>query len=233
MPSQWTTVNVDGDQIWAYMSLPETPGPHPGIALIHHGYLDDWVQEIARRVSEAGYAVAVPHLHQRVDPNVNDLMARVKELRDPNIINDVNATIEHLRRHPSVRGDRIGIMGFCLGGRITYMMSAVNPSLKAAGAFYPGNTMVAWGDGPSPFDRTANIGCPLIGFFGEDDPNPTPDDMRKLDAELTRHGKAHEFHSYPGAGHSFLWNDSESYRAQPERDSWEKLLAWFQKYLRD
>ena len=215
------------------MSLPETPGPHPGIALIHHGYLDECVQEIAQRVSGAGYAVVAPHLHQRVDPNVNELIARVKELRDPNIISDVNATIEHLRRHPSVRGDRIGIMGFCLGGRITYMMSGVNPHLKAAGAFYPGNTMVAWGDGPSPFDRTANIGCPLIGFFGEDDPNPTPDDVKKLDAELTRHGKAHEFHSYPGAGHSFQWNGTEAYRAQPAKDSWEKLLAWFQKYLRD
>ena len=233
MPSQWTTVSGDGGETWAYLSLPDTPGPHPGIVLIHHGYLDDWVQEIVRRVSGAGYAVAAPHLHQRVDADIDDLMARVKALRDPNIISDVNATIEHLRRHPSVIGDRIGITGFCLGGRITYMMSAVNPHLKAAGAFYPGNTMAAWGDGPSPFDRTANIGCPLIGFFGEDDPNPTPDDMRKLDAELTRHGKAHEFHSYPGAGHSFQWNGTEAYRAQPAGDSWEKLLAWFQKYLRD
>ena len=233
MAAQWTTVHVDGQQMWAYTSIPDSPGPHPGVTLIHHGYLDDWVQDMVRRVSEAGYAVVAPDLHHRVDPDVNEVMGRVRELRDDNIIKDVNAAIELLRRHPSVRGDRIGIMGFCLGGRITYMMAAINPSLKAAGAFYPGNTMVALGDGRSPFDRTADIGCPLIAFFGEDDPNPTPDDVRKLDAELTRHGKLHEFHSYAGAGHSLQWNGTEAYRAEAAKDSWGKLLAWFQKHLTD
>ena len=232
MASQWTTVHVDGQQMFAHLSLPDSPGPHPGVVVIHHGYLDDWVQDIARRVSEAGYAVIAPHLHHRVDPDVNDIMGRVRELRDKNIIQDVNAAIELLRRHPSVRGDRIGIMGFCLGGRITYMMSATNPALKAAAAFYPGNTMAPWGDGPSPFDRTHNIACPIIGFFGDDDPNPTPEDAAKLDAELTRHGKVHEFHAYAGAGHSFQWNGTETSRPEASRDSWEKLLSWFQRYLK-
>ena len=232
MASQWTTVHVDGKQMFAHLSLPDSPGPHPGVVVVHHGYLDDWVQDIARRVSEAGYAVIAPHLHHRVDPDVNDTMGRVRELRDNNIIQDVNAAIELLRHHPSIRGDRIGIMGFCLGGRITYMMAAMNPALKAAAAFYPGNTMVPWGDGPSPFDRTGDINCPVMAFFGDDDPNPTPDDAGKLDAELTRHGKVHEFHAYAGAGHSFQWNGSESYRAEAAKDSWEKLLGWFQRHLK-
>ena len=231
MAHQWITVHVDGQQMWAFTSLPDTPGPHPGVALIHHGYLDDWVQDMVQRVSEAGYAVVAPDLHHRVDPNVNEVMGRVRELRDYNIIKDVNATIELFRSHPAVLGDRIGIMGFCLGGRIAYIMAAVNSSLKAAAAFYPGNIMVARDDGPSPFDRTANIGCPVIGFFGQDDPNPNPDHMNKLDAELTRHGKVHEFHTYAGAGHSFQWNGNENYRAEASKDSWERLLAWFQKHL--
>ena len=233
MASQWTTVHVDGQQMFAYLSLPDSPGPHPGVVVIHHGYLDDWVQDMARRVSAAGYAAIAPHLHHRVDPDVNEVMGWVGELRDNNVIKDVTATIELLRRHPSVRGDRIGIMGFCLGGRITYMMAGSNPFLKAAGAFYPGNTTATWGDGPAPFDRTANIGCPVIGFFGEDDTNPTPDDVKKLDAELTRHGKVHEFHSYAGAGHSFQWNGTDAYRADAARDSWEKLMEWYQRYLKD
>ena len=233
MASQWTTVHVDGQQMFAYMSLPDSPGPHPGVVVIHHGYLDDWVQDMTRRVSAAGYVAIAPHLHHRVDPDVNEVMGWVGELRDNNVIKDVSATIELLRRHPTVRGDRIGITGFCLGGRITYMMAASNPALKAAGAFYPGNTMVSWGDGPTPFDRTADIGCPVMGLFGEDDPNPTPDDVKKLDAELTRHGKVHEFHSYPGAGHSFQWNGTDAYRADTARDSWDKLMGWFQKYLED
>ena len=233
MASQWTTVNVDGQEMWAYMSLPESPGPHPAVVVMHHGYLDEWVQDMTRRLSSAGYVAIAPHLHHRVDPNVTELLGWVGELRDENVIKDANAVIEHLRRHPSVRGDKVGITGFCLGGRLTYLVAASNPLLGAAGVFYPGRTMVPWGDGPTPFDRTSTIGCPVIGFFGEDDANPTPDDMRKLDAELTRHGKVHEFHSYSGAGHSFQWNGTENYRAEASKDSWEKLLAWFQKYLRD
>ena len=233
MPSQWATVHVDGHQMWAYTSIPDSPGPHPGVAVCHHGYLDEWVQDIARRVSQAGYAVVCPDLHHRVDPEVNDMGTKVRELRDENAIRDVSAAIELLRRHPQVRGDRMGIMGFCLGGRTSYLLATANPALKAAAAFYPGNTMVAWGDGPSPFDRTSGIGCPLLGFFGEDDANPTPDDMRKLDAELTRLGKAHEFHSYPGAGHSFQWNGTDDYRPEAATDSWDKLMAWFQRHLRD
>ena len=142
MASQWTTVHVDGQQMFAYLSLPETSGPHPGVVVIHHGYLDDWVQDIARRVSAAGYAVIAPYLNHRLDPDVTDMMGWVGALKDNNVIKDVSAAIELLRRHPSVRGDRIGIMGFCLGGRITYMMAASDPALKAAGAFYPGNTML-------------------------------------------------------------------------------------------
>ena len=234
MASQWTTVHVEGTQMWTYTSIPDAPGPHPGVALIHHGYLDEWVQGIAHRLSSAGYAVIAADLHHRVDPDVNDVMGKVQKLDDDNIIKDVNAAIALLRRHPGVRGDRIGIMGFCLGGRITYMMAASNPHLKAAAAFYPGNTMVSWGGGStSPFDRTASIGCPLIGFFGEDDANPTPDDMKKLDAELTRHGKDHEFHSYPGAAHSFQWNGTDAYRGGAAGDSWDKLMGWFQRHLRD
>ena len=176
-----------------------------------------------------------PHLFHREDPGaVNEPpLNRIGRLRDENIIKDVNATIELLRRHPSVRGDRIGITGFCMGGRVTYLMAAANPLIKAAGVFYGGNILAPWGNGPTPFDRTRNINCPVIGFFGQDDANPTPADVQKIDAELTRHGKVHQFYPYPDTGHSFQWNGNPAYRANAARDSWEKLMDWFQKYLRN
>ena len=235
MGAQWTTVHVDGQQMWSYLSLPDGPGPNPGVVVIQHGSgVDDWVQDMTRRLSQAGYAAIAPDLFHREDPNVTDTPTRFGHLRDDDIIKDVNAAIELLRRHPDVLGDRIGITGFCMGGRVSYLMAGSNPALKAAGPFYPGNTTASWGgDGPTPFDRTPNISCPVIGFFGEDDSNPSPDDMKKLDAETTKHGKPHEFHSYAGAGHSFQWNGTQSYRAEAAADSWEKLLAWFQKYLRE
>ena len=108
-----------------------------------------------------------------------------------------------LKSHKSVDPRKIGIVGFCMGGRAVYLMSAVNADIKAGVMYYGGDPFHAWGDGPSPFDRTAQIHCPIMGHFGEDDKNPSPADMRKLDTEMTRLGKPHEFHSYPNAAHAF------------------------------
>ena len=234
MASQWTAVHVERQQMWAYLSLPDGPGPHPGVVVIQHGSgVDDWVQDMTKRLSSAGYVAMAPSLYHREDPSTDDPSGRFGRLRDDNIIKDVNAAIDHLRKHPAVRGDRIGITGFCLGGRVTYLMAASSPFLGVAGVFYGGNIMAPWGIGSTPFDRTGLVNCPIIGFFGEDDPNPSPDDVKKLDQELSRHEVVHEFHSYAGAGHSFQWNGTDSYRAEASADSWQKLLDWFQKYLQD
>jgi carboxymethylenebutenolidase len=93
--------------------------------------------------------------------------------------------------------------------------------------------MKAWGDGPTPYELTRHIACPMIGFFGREDTNPSPDDVTKLDAELTAHGKAHEFHSYEGAGHAFLnFLNAERHRPKPAADAWEKMLGFLDKHLR-
>lgn len=237
MASQWLTIPVDGEPMWAYLSLPDSPGPNPAVVVAQHGAgagVDDWIQDMTRRLAAAGYVAIAPHLFHREDPSaVSDPpSSRVSRLRDEQIIQDVNVTIELLRRHPAVRGDRIGITGFCMGGRVAYLMAAANPLIKAAGVFYGGNILVPWGHAPTPFDRTSSITCPVIGFFGADDPNPTPADVEKIAAELTRHGKVHRFYSYPDTGHSFQWNGTSAYRAHASRDSWDKLLDWFQQYLR-
>jgi carboxymethylenebutenolidase len=190
------------------------------------------MEEMTQRVASAGYAAVAPDLYHRDGPDCkDDGPTRRARLLDVNVIKDVNATVEFLRGHRSVDAERLGIIGFCMGGRVSYLMAAANPYLKAAVAYYGGNIMVPWGDGPAPFDRTAEIHCPLLGLFGEDDANPSPADMRKLDAELTKHGKVHEFHSYPGAGHAFMNRRGERYRADADRDSWPKTLAFFAKYL--
>jgi carboxymethylenebutenolidase len=202
------------------------------VVIQHRTGVDEFIQEMVRRFVAEGYVSIAPELyHREASSDSNDPAARSQRLRDVTIIQDVNTAIEYLKKHQAIRGQRIGIVGFCQGGRVSYLMASINQDLKAAVDFYGGNAMRALGDGPSPFERSKEIVCPFLGLFGLDDQNPSPDDVKKFDAELTRWGKAHEFHSYEGAGHAFMDFSSASYREGPARDGWTKTLAWFSKHL--
>jgi carboxymethylenebutenolidase len=226
-------VNVDGQEMRVSVSVPAGKGPFSAIVVIQHqGGVDEFIEEMAERVASAGYVGAAPDLYHRDGPDCrDDGPTRRARLRDVTVIKDVNATVAFLKGHQAVDADRLGIVGFCMGGRVAYLMAAVQPAFKVAADYYGGNIMIPWDDGLAPFERTAAIHCPLIGFFGEEDGNPSPADMRKLDAELSRHGKAHEFHSYPGANHAFMNRRGNRYHAQADQDSWPKALAFFEKHL--
>ena len=177
--------------------------------------------------------MVAPDLYHSEEPgNSDDPLTRMGRLRDVTIVADVNAAIEHIKGLPEARVDRVGITGYCMGGRVTYLMAAKNADLKAAVVCWGGNIMVPWGEGPAPFDLSKNIDCPILGLFGEEDPNPNPADVAKLDAELSKLGKVHEFHSYPGAGHAFMNEARPSYRPEAAADAWKKCVAWFDKHLR-
>ncbi len=247
MKSRWDTVQVDGNPMRVYSAVPDAPGPHPGVVVIQHASgVDVFTQTMVDRLTHEGYAAAAPDLYHRQDDNIlkevanlppEQRMAKIRtkmeRFRDPEITADVTAAAEYLRGHVDAKAGPIGITGFCMGGRVTYLAAATVPGLAAAAVFYGGTMLKPWGDGPSPFDLTANIACPLIGFFGGDDTNPSPDDVQKISAELDKHGKSHTFHSYPGAGHAFQnFENPTSYRKEASQDSWEKLLAFFQEHLK-
>jgi carboxymethylenebutenolidase len=118
-----------------------------------------------------------------------------------------------------------------MGGRVAYLMAAASDAFSVSIVFWGGNIMVPWGSGPAPFDITADISCPVLGLFGEDDSNPNPADVAKIDAEMRRLGKAHEFHSYPGAGHAFMNESRPSYRAEVSADAWKRAVDFFNKHL--
>lgn len=233
MTSRWDEVRVGDERMRCYVSVPAGGGPHPAVVVIQHaGGVDEFVRGVSDRFAAEGYFSIAPELYHRDDPNTSDdPLTRMGRLRDRNIVADVNAAIEHLKTLPETRDD-IGITGFCMGGRVAYLMAATNPALKASVVFYGGNTMVSWGQATPPFELTAQIVCPVMGLFGEDDANPNPADVAKIDAELTKHGKVHEFHSYPGAGHAFMNEGRPSYREDAAADAWKECLRWFGTYLR-
>jgi carboxymethylenebutenolidase len=215
------------------IGIPSGAGPVPAVIVAQHGPgVDRFIDDRVSQLGERGYVAAAPELYHRQPPD-GDMMTRIGRLRDAEIIADVNATIEHMRRLDGVRVGSIGIIGFCMGGRVVYLMAGSNPVFKAAGVFYGGNIMKPWGDGPAPFDLTKNIRAPMIGFFGLEDANPSPADVDKIDAELKRFGVPHEFHRYEGAGHAFLnFTNAATYREKPAADAWDKVLRFLDAQLK-
>jgi carboxymethylenebutenolidase len=234
MPVRWDTVTVGGQPMRVYIGVPEGEPRRAGILVAQHGPgVDGFIQDVVNRLFRRGYVAAAPELYHRQPADVKDNMARIGMLKDDEIIADMNATAAHLKslREPAV--GPVGIVGFCMGGRVSYLMAAANNEIKACTVFYGGNILKPWGGPPTPLERTGSIACPVIGFFGVEDTNPSPEDVKKIDAELTRLGKPHEFHSYNGAGHAFQnFLDAARYRERPARGSWSEMLAFFAQHLK-
>jgi len=235
MDTRWDTLTVDDSEMRCFVAIPDAV-PAPAVVVAQHaGGVDGFIREMTRRFAGEGFVAIAPELYHRdtsASPqSMDDAMTMMGRLRDPNIVADCTAAIAHLKTLPQVRADRIGVTGFCMGGRVAYLMATRAPELKASVVFWGGSIMRAWGDGPTPFDETDKINCPMLGIFGEDDGNPNPADVAKIDGELTRLGKAHEFHSYPGAGHAFMNEGRPSYREEASRDAWAKAIAFVEEHL--
>ncbi|HSK30500.1 MAG TPA: dienelactone hydrolase family protein [Candidatus Limnocylindria bacterium] len=232
MALTWQTTKVGDSDMRLYVSSPGTGVRAPAVIVIPgQTGVDDFLQ-FSDMVARQGYVAVAPDLYHRDPADCRDEPpTRRSRLRDSSVIQDINAAIGFIKSQQSVAAGRIGIVGFCMGGRIVYLMSAVNPDIKAGVMYYGSDPFSAWGDGPAPFARTKDIHCPIMGHFGEDDMNPSPADMRKLDAELTRHGKIHEFHSYTGAEHAFANIGSAKYREHAAKASWPRTFDFFARHL--
>ena len=240
MPASWVDINVDGSSMEGYLTQPEGDGSHPAIVVIQEIWgVNSHIQSVADRLPGAGYVGLAPAMFHRQGRMITGLheefpsaIAWMQQCTDAGIVTDVRGAVDYLKAQSFVQSDKIGIVGFCFGGRVSYLAAASISDLSASVVFYGGNIMGSLGDGASPFDQSANISCPILGLFGEEDANPTPDDVDKIDAELNRLDKAHEFHNYAGAGHGFHCDVRGSYRAEAAQDAWGKALAWFNANLK-
>jgi carboxymethylenebutenolidase len=231
--ARWKSLTVDGSNMDVFIDAPTAAGPHPTIVVTHHRAGNDaattkFVQDLAGH----GYVAATPHLHHR-RPEGEDTRESIANLDDNQIVADLNATVAHLQGMDAVNNDRMAIAGHCMGGRVSFLGAASIPAFKCNVAYYSGNMFKVMGSGDvPPFEKLGNLRGPVVGFFGADDENPSPDDVAKIDAKLTKLGIAHEFHSYEGAGHAFQnFYTPQGYRAAATADSFAKMIAWLGKTL--
>lgn len=237
------TIEITGDagnEIEAYLAEPLGDGPYGGVVVIHHmpGY-DRSTKEITRHLAAMGYLALMPNLYYREAPGASpdDAAAAARAqggVPDERLVGDVAGAMAHLKGLGKSNG-KVGTIGYCSGGRQSFL-SAVSLKLDAAVACYPGGVVNGAPPG-SPFSFTPLIGrskdlsCPLLGLFGQEDKFPSPEEVATLDKELSSLGKAHEFHSYPGAGHAFFDVDRPSYRVEAALDGWKQVAAFFGRHL--
>ncbi len=234
MAASWETIKVDGSDMRMYLSVPEGSGPFPAVLVSQHGPgVNEYIQDFVNKLAGEGYVACAPELYHRVtEEMLADGSGPGQHLNDPEIVSDVNATVEFLRSRPFVDSERLGVTGFCQGGRTTWLAAATNPHFKAAVPFFGGNIRVPVGDSDqSPFDRTSGMKCPVLFHFGALDTNPSPEDQATYDAELTRLGIPHQFYSYPGADHAFTDYNRDRYQKEASDIAWPRTLEFFAAHL--
>jgi len=238
-----TITGHDGDQIEAYTARPLTPGPVGGVVVIHHlpGY-DRQTAEFTRALAAGGYNAVMPNLYHREAPGASpdDAMAAARAagaipVPDDRIVGEVAGAAQYLRGLSNANG-KVGVIGHCSGGRQAFL-AAVSLPLDAAVDCYGGFVVGNAPEGhplhglPPLVSRTGDLSCPLLGLFGNDDAAPSPEHVNELEAALKAAGKTYEFHRYDGAGHAFMQVDRVAYRPEAAVDAWQRIWAFFGKYL--
>ena len=229
-----------GDLIDAYLARPLGGGRLPGVDVIHH--MPGWdgpTKEIARRFAHHGFATLSPNLQFRegkATPEENSASVRAAGgMPDDRTMGDVQGAIDYLRALPYLNG-KVGVIGYCSGGRQAYLAACTLRGIDAAINCYGGGVVAKAEELTSrqpvaPIDFTKDLQCPLLGLFGVEDTRPSPDDTAKTEAALKQHNKTYEFHTYDNAGHAFFAVDRPHYRQHAAMDGWQKVLTWFGKHL--
>lgn len=256
MPSFWENLRFAGEREFddlhgqqgqdmaTYVSV---PGPSagtnfPSIIVIMEAFgVTRHIEKVCDRFAEEGYVAVAPALYHRDHPNpklgydeMPAVMRYMGSLRDDDLIEDINVTIDYLQNgFPRTGGQKIGIVGYCVGGRITYLGATSCPGLSAASVYYGGRILVPFGDGPAPIDLTHQIKIPVMGNFGAKDQNPTPDDVTQIEAKLKEAGVTYDFKMYPDADHGFNCDERDSYHESSAKDALTRTIAWFDKYVKN
>ena len=226
------TLIIDGAEVESLFARPEGDGPFGGVVVTYHrGGNDVFTHWLVEELARQGFVALCPdHFHWL--PPGEDLKNRKKYLFDTRLALDLAVARGYLECLPEVDGDRIGILGHCMGGRTTFLGAACDAHYKAACVWYGGGMFNAQGEGPSPFERLGDIACPVMGFFGKEDTNPSPDDVDKFDAALTAAGVPHEFHVYDDTNHGFADQfNPHHYMEASAKDSWDRALTFLHERL--
>jgi carboxymethylenebutenolidase len=217
------TFAANGGTADGYLAEPETPGRHRAVVVVQEWWgLDDHIKDLCRRLASEGYVALAPdHYHGRVAEEPSDAMKLAMELDLDQATAEMRGAVNFLKARDDVGA--VGIVGFCMGGRLSFLAACRIPQLDAAIVFY--------GRGPDDESEIRNITAPVLGLYAEDDPNITPK-VPAVSAAMAAAGKSFTYHIYPGTHHAFF-NDTrpQIYNREAADDAWKWSLRFFRQHL--
>jgi carboxymethylenebutenolidase len=214
----------------AYVARPRNKARHAAIVVVNEVFgIHDYIKDICRRLARLGYVAVAPDFFYRSGvnlPAIGDfakIMPIVQQAGDAQVDGDVKATTAWLKKNGAVRGDSIGITGFCWGGAVVWRSAMVDPDIKAGVAWY--------GRLGTLIPRAAELKAPVLGLYGGKDASIPLTDVEAMKAALAKAGKkGSTLQVYPNAQHGFHADYRASYDEAAAKDGWARMLAFFKAH---
>ena len=221
----------------AYRAMPDKGKSFPVILVVHEIFgVHEYIQDICRRLAKQGYCAIAPDLYARYGDvaqlkDIQDIFKIVQTVPDDSVMSDLDTTLAWAKSSSKGDTSRVGITGYCWGGRIVWLYCARNPVIKAGVAWYGRLVGASTPLQPkSAAESVVDLKSPVLGLYGGKDTGISAADVETMRAELAKQKKVAEIIVYPEAQHGFHADYRPSYDEASAKDGWTRLLAWFKKY---
>jgi len=230
-------IPVAGGDIPGYAAMPASGGPFPTVLVIQEIFgVHEHIKDMCRRFAKLGYFAAAPALYAREGDvsgmsDIQEIISKVvSRVPDAKVASDLDATVAWAKGTGKADTVRLGVTGFCWGGRQVWLYAAHNPNLKAAVAWYGPLKRPATDLQPkNPIDLIGELKCPVLGLYGAADAGIPVASVEEMKAALKAAHKPSEIVLYPDTPHGFNADYRPSYRPDQAKDGWAKLQAWFKQ----
>jgi carboxymethylenebutenolidase len=214
----------DGETLQGYLARPDRPGRRPAVIVIQEWWgLNDHIRDVTRRFAGEGFVALAPDLyHGVVVSEPDEARKAVMELDMSNAVREIQQAVRFLQGQGDVAGPKIGVVGFCMGGRLVLQTARIERDLGAAVSFY--GTPLAAKD-------AAEVMAPILGLYGTEDASNPIDKVRVMEQALDKAGIENQIKIYDGAQHAFFNDTRASYHPEAAADAWKRTLAWLRAHL--
>jgi carboxymethylenebutenolidase len=231
-------IPVPDGEMPAYRVMPAAGGPFPVVLVVQEIFgVHEHIKDICRRFAKLGYLAIAPEFYARQGDvskieNIQEIIAKVvSKVPDAQVISDLDATVAWAKKSGKGNTAKLGITGFCWGGRIVWLYSAHNPDLKAGVAWY--GRLVTNSDElhpKNPIDIVDQLKAPVLGLYGGADGGIPVETVEQMKEALVKAKSPSEIVLYPDTPHGFYADYRPTYRQDKAEDGWKRLLEWFKKY---